>query len=122
IAAVSTILKPSQPEALWHTGRAAPGTRRRSPTTNSSLLSRRGGSAPITPTHFTHGVSWHTGAQSSVMPAVRPPNTPREYAALLPDQVRVLGPLHPETLVTRSNVTNSRGQSGDIPGAISDYT
>ena len=36
-----------------------------------------------------------------------------QYAALLPDRVRVLGPDHPNTLITRRNLTYWAGKAGD---------
>jgi hypothetical protein len=40
---------------------------------------------------------------------------------LLPDLVRVLGPAHPDTLATRSNVALWTGQSGDPAGGLRLY-
>ena len=37
---------------------------------------------------------------------------------VLADQVRVLGPDHPYTLVTRSDVARWRGEAGDPTGAV----
>jgi len=37
---------------------------------------------------------------------------------LLPDRVRVLGPLHPATLTTRSNIAHWTGECGDAAGAL----
>jgi hypothetical protein len=37
---------------------------------------------------------------------------------LLPDQQRVLGPLHPGTLITRNNIAVRTGESGDAAGAL----
>ena len=42
----------------------------------------------------------------------------RLFEALLPDQDRVLGPDHPETLKTRNNIGYSTGQSGDLHNAL----
>jgi hypothetical protein len=39
------------------------------------------------------------------------------FAALLPDRQRVLGPDHPDTLSTRSNLAASTGEAGDGAGA-----
>ena len=42
----------------------------------------------------------------------------RLFQELLPDQVRVLGPDHPDTLTTRSNIANWTGQCGDAAAAL----
>jgi hypothetical protein len=39
------------------------------------------------------------------------------FAALLPDRVQVLGPEHPDTLTTRSNLAFWTGAAGDAAGA-----
>jgi hypothetical protein len=36
-----------------------------------------------------------------------------QYAALLPDRVRVLGPDHPYILATRNNLAHWAGEAGD---------
>jgi hypothetical protein len=41
-----------------------------------------------------------------------------EFKALLADQVRVLGPDHPHTLTTRTDLASWRGQAGDVAGAV----
>ncbi|WP_301652443.1 tetratricopeptide repeat protein [Streptomyces arenae] len=43
------------------------------------------------------------------------------FADLLTDQVRVLGPDHPDTLTTRSNLAHFRGQAGDSAGAAAAF-
>ena len=40
-----------------------------------------------------------------------------QFAALLPDRERVLGPEHPGTLPTRSNLAYWTGEAGDAAGA-----
>jgi hypothetical protein len=40
---------------------------------------------------------------------------------LLADQLRVLGPDHPDTLTTRNNLANWRGEAGDAVGAAADF-
>ena len=40
------------------------------------------------------------------------------FEALLPDQTRVVGPDHPETLNTRSNVASCTGRVGDARRAL----
>ncbi|MDQ0616779.1 tetratricopeptide repeat protein [Arthrobacter globiformis] len=42
-----------------------------------------------------------------------------QFRELLDDQLRVLGPDHPDTLSTRSNLAFWTGQAGDPAGAIS---
>ncbi|MEU0992190.1 tetratricopeptide repeat protein [Streptomyces sp. NPDC005953] len=39
------------------------------------------------------------------------------FAELLTDRLRVLGPDHPDTLTTRSNLARWRGEAGDAVGA-----
>ena len=41
---------------------------------------------------------------------------------LLPDQQRVLGPDHPDTLTTRSNIAAWTGEAGDARGALALFT
>jgi hypothetical protein len=48
-------------------------------------------------------------------------DAPRElqlFEELLPDQIRVLGPDHPETLTTRHNIAHWTGRRGDAPRAL----
>jgi hypothetical protein len=40
------------------------------------------------------------------------------FRALLPDQIRVLGPDHPDTLTARGNVAFFTGEAGDAGGAL----
>jgi hypothetical protein len=40
--------------------------------------------------------------------------------ALLPDQLRVLGPDHPDTLTTRHNLAHWRDKASDTSGAARD--
>ena len=40
------------------------------------------------------------------------------FEALLPDQQRVLGPDHPDTLTTRANIARWSGESGDAGTAL----
>ncbi|MDG4764329.1 tetratricopeptide repeat protein [Solwaraspora sp. WMMD406] len=43
------------------------------------------------------------------------------FAELLTDSLRVLGPDHPDTLTTRSNVAGWRGRAGDAAGAVTTF-
>jgi len=43
------------------------------------------------------------------------------YEQLLTDQLRILGPDHPDTLITRGNLARWRGVAGDPTGAVSGY-
>ena len=45
----------------------------------------------------------------------------RLYHELLPDQERVLGPDHPETLTTRHEIARWTGEAGDAPRALRLY-
>ena len=47
----------------------------------------------------------------------RPPPTSPLFRELLSDQVRVLGPDHPDTLTTRGNIAASIGWCGDAAAA-----
>jgi hypothetical protein len=48
----------------------------------------------------------------------RHPATARDqYAALLPVRERVLGPQHPDTLISRANLASWTGEAGDAAGA-----
>ena len=42
----------------------------------------------------------------------------RLFRELLPDQERVLGPDHPDTLTTRGNIASLTGECGDAAGAL----
>ena len=44
------------------------------------------------------------------------------FTALLPDRQRVLGPDHPDTLTTRSNIAGWTGRAGDARGALELFT
>ncbi|MFJ5695081.1 tetratricopeptide repeat protein [Arthrobacter sp. NPDC093125] len=44
-----------------------------------------------------------------------------QFRELLDDQLRVLGPDHPDTLGTRSNLASWTGQAGDVAGALTQY-
>ena len=44
------------------------------------------------------------------------------FTALLPDRQRVLGPDHPDTLTTRSNIASWTGRAGDARGALELFT
>ena len=43
------------------------------------------------------------------------------FEQLLTDRLRVLGPDHPDTLITRSNIALWRGEAGDPAGAITAF-
>jgi hypothetical protein len=43
------------------------------------------------------------------------------YQALIPDQLRVLGPDHPDTLASRHGLAWAVGQAGDWPEAVRLY-
>lgn len=43
------------------------------------------------------------------------------FAELLPDMLRVLGPDHPHTLITRHNLAYWREEAGDVSGAATAY-
>jgi hypothetical protein len=45
----------------------------------------------------------------------------RLYRELLPDQVRVQGPSHPDTLIIRDNIAGWTGECGDIAEALRLY-
>ena len=43
------------------------------------------------------------------------------HQALLADRTRILGPDHPDTLITRNNLANAHRQAGHISTAIAMY-
>jgi hypothetical protein len=43
------------------------------------------------------------------------------FGDLLTDRIRVLGPDHPKTLTTRSNLARWRGRVGEITGAVAGF-
>ena len=79
-----------------------------------SCRTRSGCSAPTTRTRSRPATTSPTG------PVERgdAPEALRLFQALLPDQQRVLGPDHPDTLTTRSNIAVWTGECGDAPEAL----
>jgi hypothetical protein len=43
------------------------------------------------------------------------------FGKLLTDSLRVLGPDHPDTLLTRANLAQLQGEAGDPAGALAAY-
>src|SRR5690349_12621001 len=77
----------------------------------------RGSSAPSTRRPCSPAAASPTGPDR---PATRlPPVT--QYVALLPVIERVLGPEHPDTLITRHDTARWTGQAGDPVGARDQY-
>ena len=70
--------------------------------------------APTTPTPCPPATTSRTGPASAGMPAA----ALRLFRELLPDQVRVLGPDHPDVLTTRNNIAAWTSQCGDAAGAL----
>ncbi|AXI76488.1 hypothetical protein C7M71_002385 [Peterkaempfera bronchialis] len=56
--------------------------------------------------------------RSAVPRPARPAGAAEEFAALLPDRKRVLGPTHPHTFATRFSLANLTGEAGDPGRAV----
>ena len=113
------VLGPDHPDTLATRGNIAPGpasavTRRaRCACPGSCCPTWSGCSARTTPTPSPPGQ--HRALDRRCGDAAGALRLSRE---LLPDQERVLGPDHPDTLTTRDNIASWTGECGDAAGAL----
>ena len=103
---------PPRHRALDRRRRATRG--RRCGSSPSCCRTRSGSWAATTPTRSrpAHDLARWTGETGDAQEALR------LFAELLPDQERVLGRDHPDTLMTRHDIARWTGEAGDAPEAL----
>ena len=102
---------PPQHRLLDRAGRGRP---RRTGAVRRAAARPAAGPRPRPPRHPDHPPNIASGPGRPGTPAAH-----GLFTALLPDQQRVLGPDHPDTLTTRGNIAAWTGQAGNTRGARS---